>query len=409
MSNRPHFSVVLPTLGKSEYLGLAIRSVLNQSFGDFELIVSNNSPFDHTFEVVRQFSDNRIRYFKTNRTLPIDESYNFAVDQSRGEYVVFLGDDDAYSVIYLERLTDVIHDHGARLIATKMCDYYFDDITLHGTEIKGNTLGLSSFDNELEIYSSRKVINYLFWSAGLNREQGVKPHGGPQLLNAAYHHSIVSELKSRLGYFLPKVVAVDIFSVITTMSLVDEYYYLNSPLSIHGFSKTSLTSIASVEKLKEFVRENREHLEHQHVPLSFYTPANQVADVILRAKSAMGDDLSDIEITWDGYYRKCLIDLQGLIMEGCDMSAEMSEFWDVVESYDSGLKKDLWKDTYSIKRQGYVFLNNTARRLRLYNLLKRLTRDSPQRLIPGKSLGFSDINECASAINKEFLSNFAVT
>ncbi len=47
LNEKPFFSVVLPTLNRAEYLPFAIESVLNQTFEDLELIVSNNSSTDH--------------------------------------------------------------------------------------------------------------------------------------------------------------------------------------------------------------------------------------------------------------------------------------------------------------------------------------------------------------------------
>ena len=57
-------SVILPVYNGGEYLSAAIQSILNQSFGNFELIIVNDGSLDHTEEVISSFSDDRIVYVK---------------------------------------------------------------------------------------------------------------------------------------------------------------------------------------------------------------------------------------------------------------------------------------------------------------------------------------------------------
>ena len=58
----PFFSFIIPTKNRSAILKFAIQSCLNQSFGDFEIIVSDNNSKDRTEEVVKKFTDARIKY-----------------------------------------------------------------------------------------------------------------------------------------------------------------------------------------------------------------------------------------------------------------------------------------------------------------------------------------------------------
>jgi glycosyltransferase involved in cell wall biosynthesis len=57
-------TVIIPTHNRAGLLPNAIASVLNQTFKDFELLIIDDVSIDNTEEVVRTFSDNRIRYIK---------------------------------------------------------------------------------------------------------------------------------------------------------------------------------------------------------------------------------------------------------------------------------------------------------------------------------------------------------
>lgn len=89
----PFFSILLPTRNRSLIVGEAIDSVLNQSFGDFELVVSDNDDREgKTRNVVQGRADPRLRYFRTSGNLPMHENWEFARLQATGRYIFVLED-----------------------------------------------------------------------------------------------------------------------------------------------------------------------------------------------------------------------------------------------------------------------------------------------------------------------------
>ena len=89
----PFFSILLPTKNRSIIVDDAVRSVLEQTFGDWELIISDNddSP-TATRDVVAQFPDPRIRYYRTTGKLPMHENWESAFNHSTGQHVLILED-----------------------------------------------------------------------------------------------------------------------------------------------------------------------------------------------------------------------------------------------------------------------------------------------------------------------------
>jgi glycosyltransferase involved in cell wall biosynthesis len=92
---RVKFSVLIPTRNRLDYLRYAVDSVRGQNYEDWEIVVADNESEQDVGEYLRTLDDERIRYFRTTRSLPVTENWNFALEQSRGDYVVMLGDDDA--------------------------------------------------------------------------------------------------------------------------------------------------------------------------------------------------------------------------------------------------------------------------------------------------------------------------
>jgi len=100
----PRVSVIITTHNRPRLLKGAIQSVLNQDFNDFELIVINDASVgSETDDVVKSFSDPRIRYVKNNTNLGSTASLNIGLKEARGEYIAILDDDDEW--INKEKLT----------------------------------------------------------------------------------------------------------------------------------------------------------------------------------------------------------------------------------------------------------------------------------------------------------------
>jgi glycosyltransferase involved in cell wall biosynthesis len=93
-SNTPLVSVILPTYNRSATLGRAISSVLKQELTNFELLVVDDASTDDTFEVMRRYTDSRIRYLKLHENRGAHAARNFGIAESRGQYVSFQDSDD---------------------------------------------------------------------------------------------------------------------------------------------------------------------------------------------------------------------------------------------------------------------------------------------------------------------------
>jgi glycosyltransferase involved in cell wall biosynthesis len=96
-------TVAIPTYNRSQYLKKAIKSVISQTFEDFELIVIDNASSDNTSEMVHSFSDPRIKYFRNKYNIGMIKNWNRAIKLARGQYLLILGDDDKLKPNFLEK------------------------------------------------------------------------------------------------------------------------------------------------------------------------------------------------------------------------------------------------------------------------------------------------------------------
>jgi len=110
-SAEPLISLIIPTRERAETLFFALQTALDQVSNSYEVIVSDNFSQDNTEEVVRNFNDSRLMYFNTGKRLSMSDNWEFALEKARGEYIVFIGDDDAVMPGGINRLETLIQEY----------------------------------------------------------------------------------------------------------------------------------------------------------------------------------------------------------------------------------------------------------------------------------------------------------
>lgn len=106
-------SVIMPSYNTARYIAETIRSVLAQTYADWELIVVDDCSTDNTDEVVSAFlGDPRIRYFKNEKNSGAAVSRNRALREARGKWIAFLDSDDIWMPEKLEKQLGFMKTNG---------------------------------------------------------------------------------------------------------------------------------------------------------------------------------------------------------------------------------------------------------------------------------------------------------
>ena len=87
------FSVIIPTYNQENLLERCLKSVTQQTFKNYEVIIVDNYSTDNTSKVVKKFGK-KIKYFKIRNRGVIAKSRNYGINHAKGELVAFLDSDD---------------------------------------------------------------------------------------------------------------------------------------------------------------------------------------------------------------------------------------------------------------------------------------------------------------------------
>jgi glycosyltransferase involved in cell wall biosynthesis len=109
-TDRPRVSIGLPVYNGEKYIAEAIRCVVNQTYTDLELIISDNASSDRTLEICQAFtaSDSRIRLFANATNVGAAKNFNRLVQLSRGEYFKWTAHDDLFAGDFIRQCVKVL-------------------------------------------------------------------------------------------------------------------------------------------------------------------------------------------------------------------------------------------------------------------------------------------------------------
>ena len=393
-SARPLFSIVMPTRNRAQFLHYSLQSALEQSFDNYEIVVSDNNSSDDTPQVVRELANGRVRYVRSDQPLSNPDSSEFALTHARGEYIIFLADYDAMCPDLLEKVAEVGMERQARVITWERAFYF------HGRMSEPdhtNTLELCPFTQQVVDVDSESSLRRLY-AADWN-------HGFPALVDAAYHCDVIKRVTARNTRFF-YTIPLDISSCLAVLTQVDKYAYIRDSMVVYG--KHDGNTVLSAYRPESNERQESDFAANrfEHVPLRSSLLLNYTFETLLKMKQVMPAELKEYEVDWAAYFMSCHDDLMILQEHGADVYPEIQEFFAALDRQPTEFQ--LWvrsaivqlgvqKAAPSFRFRKWLERSSLLGQLEL--ALRPSHRQSKNLRIRGDKVGFGNIVECARFLN----------
>lgn len=185
--NEPLVSLILLSYNYERYIGDGIRSVLAQTYPHWELIAIDDASTDGSLEVIRSFSDPRIRVLRSESNLGASASYNRAYAHCRGQYVGSLDADDFLAPRKLELQVEGF----ARHPEVDILGTFVTEVDADGRIVDGETAAWFNQELDLGQIENWLMRNHLCHSSVLLRRSA---HDRLGLLNPHLHGTADYEL-----------------------------------------------------------------------------------------------------------------------------------------------------------------------------------------------------------------------
>ena len=118
IDNGPLISVLMPSYNSGKYISIAIESVLNSSYKNFELIITDDNSNDDTFNIAKEYAskDNRIKLFRNEKNYGDYGNRNKVASYATGKYIKYVDHDDFIYPNGLELIVNQMEKHPAASI-----------------------------------------------------------------------------------------------------------------------------------------------------------------------------------------------------------------------------------------------------------------------------------------------------
>jgi hypothetical protein len=329
----PFFSVVIPTKNRSFLVGLAIQSILRQSFDNFEIVVADNDDTDATRPVIESFNDSRINYYRTGG-LSMPDNWEFAVSKAQGEYVAILEDKQVLRKHALERVFKEVETTRYPVVGW-LYDRYYD------TQQPPKIIKTES-NGDVELISSMRIIEAFLKQGRVGECDRLLPRG----LNSCIHQTLIDQIRSGPAGRLCLHVAPDFSMGFQQLAYCDSILHIDEALVVvGGFSySTGRTVKIDRDALTYFQgSEWDDALCYNRVPVKTLTIAGSLYNDYENVRLLVGGNLSRYPLDMKTYFVQCFRDIQNSRRMGADVSVEMAEWTRALTEQDPSFQNTVYQ------------------------------------------------------------------
>lgn len=157
----PFFTVIIPLYNKENYIENAIKSVLNQTFTDFNLLIINDCSTDASATIASKYKSDKVRIFNHEKNAGLSASRNTGIKNANSNYITFLDADDLWQPTFLESIFQLIQNFlEARIFGTNYEEVWESVIKKprNGSEIL--PINFSGYLNFFKINIKQGIYNH---------------------------------------------------------------------------------------------------------------------------------------------------------------------------------------------------------------------------------------------------------
>lgn len=163
---KPIVCVVIPTYNRKDLFTKALESVINQTYKNLRILVSDNCSTDGTEEICKEYleKDSRIEYYRQTTNVGMVNNHNFIFQKVKEKYFSVLNDDDWFDLNYIEKCVDFIEQHPDYTFVTPAVKLYTANDKLIRT---AGTINLSNENMQERLESFLKSFSVSEMATGL--------------------------------------------------------------------------------------------------------------------------------------------------------------------------------------------------------------------------------------------------
>ena len=222
-ADRSLISIIINCFNGEKYLNEALKSILNQTYKNWEIIFWDNQSSDSSEKVFKQYKDERFKYFYATQHTTLYAARNKALEKCKGEYIAFLDVDDWWEETKLEKQIKVFFNGSFGLV--------YSNSTIHNQINKSKKIFIKDKLPSGEV-TNQILSNYPIGISTVMINKNILKNGN-LLFDSRY--SIIGD-----------------FDLFVNLSLSIKFYGINEPLSNYRLHESNYTNKNTDQWLEEF-------------------------------------------------------------------------------------------------------------------------------------------------------------
>ena len=363
MKNKPMYSILIPTVGRTALIKMAVQSIIEQDGVDpekVEIIVANCLSDNSLEEELQTLNDSRIHFFKIPGGDP-SVGFDYAYKQSQGKYVIFFDDDDYMLPGALKIFAEVAEAmHPDAITAQHL--YYYD--RSHPRRDRRNSVGVVPFDGRIYSLSPRDILKSLYrYSSGSSRMQFRLRAG-----STFFSREVCERAIKRLGFIMIPYMRTSHSQQPILFAFTESCIGVSIPTTIVGRLGSSLT-----QNFRMFQKKNtRPATVFKYSPVTGDLMRNHMAESMLAVKHLLPEIFEGINFDMNEF----LSHRYGHELFFSTLNFKTNKrLWAELETVAKKLisgphRKDILVEIKQLKRLSYMV--QPLKSLGVWNLLKDL-------------------------------------
>lgn len=251
------YSIIIPARNGGAYLPTCLKTILEQDYSDYELILSDDHSTDDTKSFLKTLKHPNLRVVEPPEGLSMTEHWEWALSQASGQWLIFVGQDDglqSYFFRLADQLTDMADRKGLRSIMSnrayhfwKGCEFIYGDVALNYRAAR------------------RFCVRDFRWQTLKVLTGAIEYFELPEMYTTAlFHRSLLADAQARQGrVFTAHPQDANLAAI--ACSLEKKYLHSAIPLGWVGTSPRSAGMAVSATGVEKVGKKDREDLERLKV------------------------------------------------------------------------------------------------------------------------------------------------
>lgn len=359
--SRPLFSILIPTTGRADLFRMAIRSVREQTCSDWELVIADASGAPDARAAATESGERRIRYAVVPPGRGPLAPWDYAASQARGEYVLWLDDDNYLLPFALELFSKAIAETHADII-TASHFYYYDD--RHPRRFLRSSIGVVPYTGERKTIDPRAALRSIY---AFERRGAGAAFPRFHFSATAIARRVVEAAFSRLGF----IMLDDMPNIHSLQPIVFAFaksgFSTDHPVVIIGRLGVSMSQVWSTAARGRFARRP---FVPRLSPVIGYARINGILENFLRVQELLPDLLGDIPVNYERFAELYLDELALLDTDVKTAIANWKNLFAFLKTLSPTARERLIPTAQRLAiRAPFVYL---SRRLRLHILWRAI-------------------------------------